>query len=540
MIKAYKIVALVGALALTALVGGVRAESYETTDGPAPLAAGIDAVRPGLLAYGDLWHLMFWNDGIHAGQSSSHDESGGNFDMISFHGLYRGGDVLARIEGPGAFYRIWSAAPAGMLFFWKDGESKPVIACSFKKYLAGECGAEPEFHVGRDANYTPIVFKESLVITSIGFYFPAYFQITYNTFDQDPGVAAAESASALADAKKFWASNGREPARDPGGSAATTSRSHTIAAGDAISMGIETGDGSGLVTELRIIDRSSSEPRDALSDLRLRIYWDDDPEPAVDSPVDAFFGNRFDARANGKGGAYDTIAVSASADAYSCRWPMPFAKKIKLAIENTGEHTRSINVEVDVRYLDALPDSAMRFHALYREQDYPDVLSKDKVHGMGYIVPQDTNYVVLEREGRGYYVGCLMYVASLGPEWWGEGDEMVWVDGDPQAVIRGTGTEDEFNWSWGFMENRSPISGALMDHGLPGGTPHATVGYNALYRYRLGDFVPFRDQIKVTYERLGLTSTWIKQYPGSIFNVSQHRGDDYRSVAFWYELPTTP
>ena len=68
-------------------------------------------------------------------------------------------------------------------------------------------------------------------------------------------------------------------------------------------------------------------------------------------------------------------------------------------------------------------------------------------------------------------------------------------------------------------------------------TPHTTEGYNALYRYRLGDFVPFRERIKVSYERLGLTSTWISRYPGSIFNVSQYRGDDYRSVAFWYELP---
>ena len=67
--------------------------------------------------------------------------------------------------------------------------------------------------------------------------------------------------------------------------------------------------------------------------------------------------------------------------------------------------------------------------------------------------------------------------------------------------------------------------------------PQTRVGYNVLYRYRPGDYIPFQQSIKVTYERLGLTNDWMKRYPGAIVNVSHHRGDDYRSVAFWYEMP---
>ena len=61
--------------------------------------------------------------------------------------------------------------------------------------------------------------------------------------------------------------------------------------------------------------------------------------------------------------------------------------------------------------------------------------------------------------------------------------------------------------------------------------------HNVLYRYRQGDFVPFHSSIKVTFERLGNTSDFMKRYPGSPVNVSPKRGDDYRSVVYWYELP---
>ena len=67
--------------------------------------------------------------------------------------------------------------------------------------------------------------------------------------------------------------------------------------------------------------------------------------------------------------------------------------------------------------------------------------------------------------------------------------------------------------------------------------PESAVGYNTVYRFRPADFVPFKHSIKATYERLGSTTTRLPRYKGSPVNVSTERGDDYRSVAFWYELP---
>ncbi|HUT55291.1 MAG TPA: glycoside hydrolase family 172 protein [bacterium] len=505
----------------------------------APPGAGISGPRVGLQAYGDLFGLCFWHDGLHAGQSSSHDENDRNIDLMHFHGTYKRGKVLARITGPGVVYRIWSAGPTGTLKFYADGADQPVVACGFKEYLAGECAADQAFAVGRYANYTPVPFKQSLIVTAEKFKPEgAYYQITYMTYDQEPGIETVTAAGPagdpdeLAAAREFWGSAGHAPARDPGGTAMENSSLLLLHPGRPETITI---DGAGMITELKVVD--ADDAMATLEEVRMRVFHDGSNEAAVDSPVDAFFGNRFDPRKNGRDGAYELIAVSATAQGYSSRWPMPFAQGMKLTFENTGGGDRRIRVSAGRRAFDMLPQNAMRFHALYRENDYPDELTKDKVYGLNYQVDQSTNYVVLDRGGMGYYVGCFLFVRSLGTLWWGEGDEMIWVDGGDQALIRGTGTEDEFNWSFGFEENRYPVSGALLCPHLKMRAAQTTLGYNVLYRFRPGDLVPFRERIKVTYERLGNTTGWVDRYPGSLANVSHSRGDDYRSVAFWYERP---
>lgn len=510
-----------------------------------PVVSGLDpalspelpSLRAGLQAYGDLFHLCFWHDGLHAGQSSSHDERDLNIDLMHFHGRYRGGRVLARLTGPGVVYRIWSAGPSGRLELWADDADQPVVACDFKAFLLGECAAEKAFAVGRYANYTPLPFKKSVIITAQKYKLDgAYYQVSYMTYEKDPGLKtmsprlARDDEEDLARAVRFWESGGGEAARDPGGIPLSAVSLLQLGPGEQRMILLP---GPGLVTELKL--RDPQRPLAVLDELLLRIYWDQNEEPAVTSPVDAFFGNRFNSREKSAAGPYQTLTLSATAEGYASRWPMPFASGMRLVVENTGPELREVLVEISYRGLAGLPENTLRFHALYREQDYPDDLSRDKIHGLFYRVDQSTNYVVLEREGRGYYAGCFLYVRNLGPEWWGEGDEMIWVDEDPLALIRGTGTEDEFNWSFGFKENRSPVSGALLVTRFPKKAPHDAVGYNVLFRYRPGDFVPFRKKIKVTYERLG--NTWMKRYPGSPVNVTHHRGDDYRSVAYWYEAP---
>ena len=62
------------------------------------------------------------------------------------------------------------------------------------------------------------------------------------------------------------------------------------------------------------------------------------------------------------------------------------------------------------------------------------------------------------------------------------------------------------------------------------------VGYEhrlIAYRFRPGDYVPFRESIKVSYEILG--HSWKTSRNPFAGSLSQQRGDDYSSVAYWYE-----
>jgi hypothetical protein len=58
-------------------------------------------------------------------------------------------------------------------------------------------------------------------------------------------------------------------------------------------------------------------------------------------------------------------------------------------------------------------------------------------------------------------------------------------------------------------------------------------GDNIAYRFRPSDYVAFEKSIKISYEVLG--NSFLA--PHFIANMSQERGDDYASIAYWYEMP---
>ncbi|MBZ5527392.1 MAG: DUF2961 domain-containing protein [Acidobacteriia bacterium] len=49
------------------------------------------------------------------------------------------------------------------------------------------------------------------------------------------------------------------------------------------------------------------------------------------------------------------------------------------------------------------------------------------------------NYVFLETRGDGHFVGVTLSVFQNQWGGWNEGDEMIWIDGEPAARIHGTG-----------------------------------------------------------------------------------------------------
>ena len=57
-------------------------------------------------------------------------------------------------------------------------------------------------------------------------------------------------------------------------------------------------------------------------------------------------------------------------------------------------------------------------------------------------------------QGQGVYVGTTTLLMNPNPvptpygNWWGEGDEKIFVDNEPRPSTFGTGSEDYYNYAW--------------------------------------------------------------------------------------------
>src|SRR4029077_19763899 len=95
---------------------------------------------------------------------------------------------------------------------------------------------------------------------------------------------------------------------------------------------------------------------------------------------------------------------------------------------------------VDYELAPGEPDAG-RFHATWhRENPTPGIdregLTNDDYLFGGTNLDGAANYVILETEGHGHYVGCHLDIVNrsgVGPEtfdWYGEADDMIFVDGE--------------------------------------------------------------------------------------------------------------
>jgi len=138
-----------------------------------------------------------------------------------------------------------------------------------------------------------------------------------------------------------------------------------------------------------------------------------------------------------------------------------------------------------------------------------------------------SDYLFLETNGKGHYVGTVLAARFRSPAWFGEGDEKFFIDGEAKASIWGTGTEDYFNDAWGFRPFAAPSHGVTVYEG-----PFAGDRVTA-YRWHLADPVHFKTGLKVTIEHKGSIFTDAGIQTAS----SKERSDWLSSVAFWYQTP---
>jgi hypothetical protein len=246
-------------------------------------------------------------------------------------------------------------------------------------------------------------------------------------------------------------------------------------------------------------------------EMVLRIFWDGDSVPAVEAPLGDFFANSFGRRSE----VISIPVIVEDADSYNCFWQMPFRKSARVEIENQSpdKPISLLYYNIDWVKKDRISKDTPYFYARYR-QEYP--------------VEQGKDYVVLDTRGKGHYVGTVLSGRTRSPSWFGEGDEKIYIDGEKDASIWGTGTEDYFLSAWGLQETGTPYFGVpcFDQWGIVG-------GHTSAYRWHIQDPIVFEKGIKVTFEHFG----WISpdENPNYKSESWNERQDDYSSVAFWYQ-----
>jgi hypothetical protein len=276
-------------------------------------------------------------------------------------------------------------------------------------------------------------------------------------------------------------------------------------------------DGPGMISHLWFTI-ASREPYH-LKRIVLRIFWDNEDTPSVEAPIGDFFGLGL-----GEYHSWQSEMLSVgSIRALNCFFPMPYQKHARVTLTNEGQRTvDALYYNVDYRtYPQPLPAHKYYFHAQYRQaqpnhgwtNDWksnvdPQVNKKQNLSG-------DDNYIWFEAKGRGQYVGVTMSVLQNQDGWWGEGDDMFFVDGEPKPSIAGTGTEDYFLGAWDF--GGQPFSYQL--YGAPVVGTEAAGSRSSVYRFHLDSPIPFYKSLKATIEH----------------GHANVRSDDYYSVAYWYQ-----
>lgn len=244
----------------------------------------------------------------------------------------------------------------------------------------------------------------------------------------------------------------------------------------------------------------------------LRIYWDGEKEPSVESPVGDFFCmglNHFD--------PVNSLPVSVNpGSGFNSFWTMPFRKKCKITIENLNPVDFYVFYQVDY-VLSKVDEDDAYFHAQFRKSDSSDTSSI-------YTIIDNIN-------GFGQYVGVYMTWKQNNPGWWGEGEIKFYMDGDKKfPTIIGTGTEDYFLGSYGWHVNGKPAIFTTPYVGLsqiiePDSTNKLDYPKYGMYRWHIKDPIRFTKDLKVTMQDLGW-KTW------GLY-LAQH--SDISSVVYWYQ-----
>jgi hypothetical protein len=425
----------------------------------------------------------------------------GKFIRVEKNPKMEGGEefVMMEAEGPGAIVRFWSANPTGTVRFYIDGAAEPALTVPLADYLGGKwkVGAPLSEMVSRGwNNYFPIPYAKSIRVTQEGKRikekdneynecYRTYYQINYRTYPTGTKVESFTQdgfdrvRSQLEAVQQALSSADRELADMP----RSVKERVQLKPGESRSFDLPPGPGAVTLVSALVggSGDSSSDLEQALRSLVLSMEFDG--EQTVWCPVGDFFSSGV---GSNRYSSWHTSVLPGNE--MVARWVMPYRSGGKVTLTNTGHAAYSAQLALATKRYDKWDDALMHFHTAWR-YEYP-------IHAEGAHGTEDWNY--LEVNGKGVYVGDALSVMNPVSDWWGEGDEKIYVDGETFPSHFGTGTEDYYGYAWCWPEFfNSPF------HAQPrvdGQKDHNNHGYTTVMRSRSLDAIPFTKSFKFDIE----------------------------------------
>ena len=172
-----------------------------------------------------------------------------------------------------------------------------------------------------------------------------------------------------------------------------------------------------------------------LRKLILRMYWDGEKTPSVETPVGDFFG-----LGHARTYSYQCAPFNTSCHghgqigggcAMNCWFQMPFLKNARIEIVNEqSEPVHAFYFYVDYQKHKSLGDDVLHFHANWRRENpcsgwtgegsfwmsRPWALREAGPDGVN--LTDDKNYLIMEAKGRGHYVGVNFSIDHQAKGWW--------------------------------------------------------------------------------------------------------------------------
>lgn len=302
----------------------------------------------------------------------------------------------------------------------------------------------------------------------------------------------------------------------------------TIKPNESLSLDIK---GPGIIRHIwcTIGNREPGAPKDTMcqEEFNLRkvvfkVFYDNEENASINVPLGDFFGMGF-----GISKPFTSEFVMMSGEegkALNSFFAMPYRENIKIEFFNECHNDLVLYYYVDYDEVEELDENAMYLHAQYRRDKKTKGKNEEEFAShmdwmtSGENIDGKDNYVVLDAKGTGTYIGCNLNILNLHNgsffNWIGEGDDMIFIDGDEMPTLNGTGLEDYFNLAW--CPSKSFYT---PTHGLTIHSDSLLPKYT-FYRFHNKDLINFEKSIKVTFEH----------------GHNNNRSDDYSSTAYWYQF----